>query len=111
MFETQIDLLEKFIADWDNVAQGNPTHDWSLALGICTNCKLGFHTLEQVHGFSYFEAKEFLADMWKDFPGYTGDVYHPICEKGEYLLMDNFTQHPQRLELAKHVLQYLQAKK
>lgn len=107
MFNEQIKLLEQFISDWDNVAQGNPTYDWSLDLGICSNCKLGFYTLEHVHGLSYFEAKEFLSDMWKDFPGYTGDVYHPICKKSEYLLMNNFTQHPIRLELAKHVLQFL----
>lgn len=110
MFNTQISLLSNFIEDWDNVVQGSPKYPWSLSLGLCSNCRLGFRTLMDVHGYSYSEVKGFLGELWKDFPGYTGDIYHPLCTKGEYLLMDNFTQHPQRLELAKHCLQFLKDK-
>lgn len=109
MFEKQIELLEKFIADWDNVAQGNPTHDWMLDAGICTNCSLGFYSLIQSPNMSYSQAEEFISAMWKEFPGYTGNVYYPICDKLSYLKMDNFTQHPERLALAKHALEYLKA--
>lgn len=69
MFEKQIELLEKFIADWDNVAQGNPTHDWMLDAGICTNCSLGFYSLIQSPNMSYSQAEEFISAMWKGSPG------------------------------------------
>lgn len=66
MFDEQIKLLEQFISDWDNVAQGSPKYPWSLSLGLCSNCQLSFRTLEDEYGLRYFEAKEFLEEMWKD---------------------------------------------
>lgn len=80
MFERQIDLLVKFISDWEK----NDFTDWDTTKGLCANCKLGFDTLIYDLGFTQKDAISFLENMYKDFPEYTGNVYFPICSKIEY---------------------------
>lgn len=109
MFKEQIDLLQKLIADWDNIAANNPTYSWVLDMGLCTNCQFGMNTLVFAKGFTYEEAKVFIRQMWEKYPNYTGDPSYPILERDDYRLMKNFTVHPERLELAKYVLEYLKA--
>ena len=109
MFEKQIARLEDLISDWDNIAKGTPKHNWIVDLGICTNCQLGFGSLMEL-GYTYPQAKKFLAEVWKDFPGYTGDLYYPIGTKESYVVLMNMTDQPERLDLAKHVLNFLKEK-
>lgn len=90
--------------------QDKPEHKWALMFGICTNCKLGIHTLTVEKEFTLPEALAFRKEMWEDFPGYTGVPSYPICTKESYTQMSKFTDHPVRLELAKHVLQFLKVK-
>ena len=110
MFDEQIKLLEQFISDWDNVLQDKPEHKWAPMFGICTNCKLGIHTLTVEKEFTLPEALALREEMWEDFPGYTGEPSFPICTKESYTQMSKFTDHPVRLELAKHCLQFLKDK-
>ena len=110
MFDEQIKLLEQFISDWDNVLQNKPEHNWALMFGICTNCKLGIHTLTVEKEFTLPEALALREEMWEDFPGYTGEPSFPICTKESYAQMSKFTDHPVRLELSKHCLQFLKDK-
>lgn len=110
MFNEQIELLEQFIADWDNVLADKPTQRWVLQFGICTNCKLGIHSLTTEKGLSLPDALALREQLWEGFPGYTGEPAFPISTKESYQQMNKFTDNSQRLELAKHVLKFLKAK-
>ena len=50
-------------------------------------------------------------DMFETFPKYSGHITYPLSDFENYATFKNFTETPQRLELAKHCLKYLKKKR
>ena len=76
----------------------------TLRFGLCTN-------FLDNHNFVNPLSNKLREKMFKAFPKYSGDEAYPLADFECYHSNTNFTQTPERLELAKHCLKYLKNKR
>lgn len=107
MFEIQINKLMFIIENW-SLARDNPKEmarvfklkfddsDFDISSGLCDNCDLNLLDLPLIEDLFYsFNESVFTCPIF------------PLRNFENYLEMENYTETPERLELAKHCLEYL----
>lgn len=92
-YSNDFDLKRKFINDLNVI--GCDTQ-FSIEVGLCDNCQL--NDIDDIN----------LYDMFESFPKYSGDTVFPLEEFERYSEMKNYTETPERLELARHCLKFLE---
>lgn len=107
MFEKQIERLELLISDWNKIKVDKSEISWSLAGGLCKNCYLHTSDLQFQLDLSWDDVDNFKDKMWSSWSGYSGQVDYPLSDFEDFYSFFNFTETPERLELAKCVLQFL----
>lgn len=106
MFDIQISKLRFVIENWElvksnsNYANKNYTEifgeNLSISSGLCINCDL--ITLEY----------DLWEEMFKTFPKFSGYLLYPLSYFENITHITNYTETPERLELAIHCLKYLE---
>ena len=111
-FQPQIDKLN-FIVEYWNEFKTNPeqteqlfkntfkTTCFDITTGLCSNIFTG-DLLED-----YRENRELCSNMFKSFPKFSGRFHFPLDDFEVYEELINFTQTPERLELAQHCIKFL----
>ena len=73
----------------------------SIENGLCDNAFLNDLLIEEDKN------KELIKEMFEAFPKYSGSLFYPLGNFENYSEMENFTETPERLELAKHCVKFL----
>lgn len=106
MFEFQISTLRWIIENWE-IIKDQPikagldyynrfNESLEITCGLCWNCDLSTRLIRDCY-----------TDMMVSFPKFSGRINYPLKDFEVYYKKVNFADCPERLELAKHCLEYL----
>lgn len=94
------EMARVFKTEFENMCPQQSRHVslyFDISSGLCGNCQLDFLDLD------------LLEDMFGSFSEYSDNYsyLYPLKDFENYEEMKNYTETPERLELAKHCLEYL----
>ena len=74
---------------------------FSIDAGLCDNVSLSTLVEDE------FKNDLLKEEIFKSFPKYSGNEVFPLSSFEKYSSMKNFTETPERLELARHCIEFL----
>lgn len=104
MYQEQINKLQFIITNWEMIQNepslvGKRFHEtfncgMDILIGLCPNCRLDILDID------------IIEPIFKSYPKFSGDINFPLGEL-EYDTFNNFSDNPDRLELAIHTMNKL----
>jgi hypothetical protein len=104
-YAEQIDMLSWIIKNWDLINQEPKIakEDYYNTFGYNLSIKHGLCANAKFNGIPIYVRKE----MFRTYKKWSGNYVYPLSDFENYFHLSNFTNTPERLELAKHCSKYL----